>query len=155
MLNRESPSLNINGLTALIENGLFGQGAAAGGGPTGPPAGGSGESAGDQKQQKKKRYHDPNAPKRALTPFFLFMKHSRPKIAEEMGPNAAPGDVNDEGVRRWRSMDQAEKEVGAILSRVPFFFFIIIIFGRATPSDIMLTEYNQLYRDTRMNTRRT
>lgn len=78
---------------------------------------GSGESGG--KEKKRKRAHDPNAPKRALTPFFLFMQHKRPEIAKQLGGNTRPKDVSEEGTRRWQSMNEKEKEVRAI--RCPCF----------------------------------
>lgn len=59
----------------------------------------------------KKRQRDPNAPKRALTPFFLYMHHNRARIAEELGPTARPKEVADEGTRRWTEMPEAQKEV--------------------------------------------
>ena len=39
-----------------------------------------------EKKERKKRQHDPNAPKRPLTPFFLYMQTARPIITEDLGP---------------------------------------------------------------------
>ncbi|KAI9892690.1 MAG: hypothetical protein M1814_001110 [Vezdaea aestivalis] len=70
-----------------------------------------GDDAGDkgEKKKKKKRYHDPDAPKRPLTPYFLYMQSARALIAEDLGPNAKPGEVSNEGTARWQSMPEAEK----------------------------------------------
>ena len=42
----------------------------------------------EEKKSKKKRTHDPNAPKRPLTPYFLYMQTARPIIANDLGENA-------------------------------------------------------------------
>jgi len=55
--------------------------------------------------------HDPNAPKRALTPYFLYMQSARATIAKELGDSAKPKEVADEGTRRWTEMSPAEKSV--------------------------------------------
>jgi len=62
-------------------------------------------------KKRKRAPADPNAPKRALTPYFLYMQHNRSKIAEDLGGDARPKDVADEGTRRWQSMEPAQKEV--------------------------------------------
>ena len=84
----------------LLENGLLGR--------LSSPAV---KSDPGEKKRKKRRAHDPNAPKRALTPYFLFMKSNRARIAEELGSSATAGDVNDEGLKRWHNMPADEKEV--------------------------------------------
>jgi hypothetical protein len=66
--------------------------------------------AGETKTQKKKRAHDPNAPKRPLTPYFLYMQTARPIIAEDLGPDVAKGAVSTEGVKRWNAMAVADKQ---------------------------------------------
>jgi hypothetical protein len=66
---------------------------------------------GETKTQKKKRAHDPNAPKRPLTPYFLYMQTARPIIAEDLGPDVAKGAVSTEGVKRWNAMAAADKQV--------------------------------------------
>lgn len=73
-------------------------------------------AAGETKAQKKKRAHDPNAPKRPLTPYFLYMQTARPIIAEDLGPDVAKGAVSAEGVRRWNAMAAADKQVSKHLS---------------------------------------
>jgi len=63
------------------------------------------------KKKRKRAKHDPNAPKRALTPYFLYMQTARSQIARELGPNAKPKEVADEGTRRWSSMKDEDKAV--------------------------------------------
>lgn len=69
-----------------------------------------GADAGGQKKRKRGRV-DPNAPKRALTPYFLYMQHNRPRISADLGENARPKEVADEGTRRWQTMPDEEKEI--------------------------------------------
>ncbi|KAH8700547.1 hypothetical protein BGW36DRAFT_374386 [Talaromyces proteolyticus] len=64
-----------------------------------------------EKKKRKRVAHDPNAPKRALTPYFLYMSHNRAAIAEEMGSDAKPKDVAEEGTKRWAEMPESEKGV--------------------------------------------
>lgn len=64
---------------------------------------------GDEKKERKKRSHDPNAPKRPLTPYFLYMQTARAIIASDLGADAPKGAVQDEGQRRWASMEPKEK----------------------------------------------
>jgi hypothetical protein len=63
------------------------------------------------KKKRKRAKHDPNAPKRALTPYFLYMQSARSQIAKELGEHAKPKEVADEGTRRWGSMSPGEKAV--------------------------------------------
>ncbi|KAK3996884.1 hypothetical protein QBC44DRAFT_123360 [Cladorrhinum sp. PSN332] len=72
-------------------------------GPQQPPAG-------EEKKERKKRTHDPNAPKRPLTPYFLYMQTARPIIASDLGEGAPKGAVQEEGQRRWSVMDPNEKQ---------------------------------------------
>lgn len=65
----------------------------------------------EEKKERKKRTHDPNAPKRPLTPYFLYMQTARPIIANDLGQDAPKGAVQEEGQRRWASMTPAEKNV--------------------------------------------
>jgi hypothetical protein len=67
--------------------------------------------AGDDKKERKKRQHDPNAPKRPLTPFFLYMQTARPIIAADLGSDFAKGAVSAEGTRRWSTMSLEDKQV--------------------------------------------
>ncbi|KAI1331044.1 hypothetical protein F5Y16DRAFT_362008 [Xylariaceae sp. FL0255] len=64
---------------------------------------------GEEKKERKKRTHDPNAPKRPLTPYFLYMQTARPIIASDLGADAPKGAVQEEGQRRWSSMTPGEK----------------------------------------------
>lgn len=74
-----------------------------------PQSPGAKSEAGPKK--RKRAPADPNAPKRALTPYFLYMQHNRSKISGDLGENARPKEVADEGTRRWQSMPDEEKEV--------------------------------------------
>jgi len=71
----------------------------------------AGEPAASDKKERKKRQHDPNAPKRPLTPFFLYMQTARPIIATDLGAEAAKGAVSAEGTRRWGTMAADDKQV--------------------------------------------
>lgn len=71
---------------------------------------GAKSEAGGRKKRKRAPV-DPNAPKRPLTPYFLYMQNNRPKIAEDLGSEAKPKAIADEGTRRWQEMDLKEKEV--------------------------------------------
>lgn len=62
-------------------------------------------------KKRKRAPHDKNAPKRALTPFFLFLQTARSKIAEELGEGKTAKEVQDEGGRRWREMTDDDKSV--------------------------------------------
>ncbi|KAH6657355.1 hypothetical protein BKA67DRAFT_555059 [Truncatella angustata] len=63
----------------------------------------------EEKKERKKRQHDPNAPKRPLTPYFLYMQTARPIIANDLGQDAPKGAVQEEGQRRWAAMTPLEK----------------------------------------------
>lgn len=67
----------------------------------------------EEKKERKKRQHDPNAPKRPLTPYFLYMQTARPIIAVDLGDGVPKGAVQEEGQRRWASMSVQEKLVSA------------------------------------------
>ncbi|KEY71138.1 hypothetical protein S7711_00960 [Stachybotrys chartarum IBT 7711] len=64
----------------------------------------------EEKKERKKRTHDPNAPKRPLTPYFLYMQHARSIIANDLGAEAPKGAVQEEGQRRWAHMTPREKQ---------------------------------------------
>lgn len=66
-------------------------------------------AGGEEKKERKKRVHDQNAPKRPLTPYFLYMQHARSVIAGDLGEDAPKGAVQTEGQRRWSQMSEAEK----------------------------------------------
>lgn len=86
----------------LGDNGLLGQSAATLA---------AGTEAGDGKKKRKRAPHDKHAPKRPLTPYFLYMQTARPIIRTELPSDHAPKDVADEGARRWAAMDVDEKGV--------------------------------------------
>ncbi|KAH8596643.1 hypothetical protein B0O99DRAFT_619520 [Bisporella sp. PMI_857] len=73
-------------------------------------AAGSPKAAGDKEevQKRKKRQHDPNAPKRPLTPFFLYMQTARPIIAQDLG-DVPKGQVSEEGTARWKALDDENR----------------------------------------------
>ena len=71
----------------------------------------------DGKKKRKRTPHDPNAPKRALTPYFLYMQSARATIAKELGDSAKPKEVADEGTRRWTEMSPGEKSVCSPIPR--------------------------------------
>ncbi|KGQ02016.1 hypothetical protein PAAG_11191 [Paracoccidioides lutzii Pb01] len=114
VLNRGPSTLDLGSITSslLLENGLLGgtRGLSPGGRPDALGAG-AGGAALPGKMKRKRAPHDPNAPKRALTPYFLYMQHNRATIAEELGANARPKEVADEGTRRWAEMTEEEKSV--------------------------------------------
>jgi hypothetical protein len=64
----------------------------------------------EQKKERKKRTLDPNAPKRPLTPYFLYMQTARPIIAADLGSGAPKRAVQEEGQRRWATMGGVEKQ---------------------------------------------
>ncbi|KAI8684826.1 HMG box domain-containing protein [Fusarium keratoplasticum] len=64
----------------------------------------------EEKKERKKRTIDPNAPKRPLTPYFLYMQHARSIIANDLGAEAPKGAVQEEGQRRWANMSPHEKQ---------------------------------------------
>ncbi|PYH78265.1 HMG box protein [Aspergillus uvarum CBS 121591] len=97
------PLLDLSHLTSGITGALYGSGARG----TSPGA----NADTDGKKKRKRAPPDPNAPKRALTPFFLYMQHNRSVIAKDLGPNAKPKEVSDEGTRRWAEMEESEKEI--------------------------------------------
>jgi hypothetical protein len=97
--------------TTLLENGLLGAGLPRHSSPpetTKPEVG--------DKKKRKRAPPDPNAPKRALTPYFLYMQHNRSQIASELGPQAKPKEVSDEGTKRWAEMPEDDKVVSLSLS---------------------------------------
>lgn len=83
------------------ENGLF-SGRLATPGPTGEQTEG---------KKRKRAPHDKNAPKRPVTPYFLYMQTARPLIGNQMEPGYTAKQVADEGTRRWNAMGQKEKDV--------------------------------------------
>jgi len=66
------------------------------------------KAAKPRKQFKKLK--DPEAPRRPLSPYMLFVKEERTKIVAEMGGMVAIGEVGKEMGRRWSLMDQQERK---------------------------------------------
>jgi hypothetical protein len=98
-------NIDANLTSILTESGLLGSRSADGAAPAAEP------EVVDGKKKRKRTPHDPNAPKRALTPYFLYMQSARGTIAKELGDSAKPKEVADEGTRRWTEMSPAEKSV--------------------------------------------
>ncbi|KAL8793283.1 MAG: hypothetical protein Q9195_004143 [Heterodermia aff. obscurata] len=65
--------------------------------------------AGESKKRKRAP-HDKNAPKRPVTPYFLYMQTARSIIASEMPAGHTAKQVADEGTRRWLNMSEEEKK---------------------------------------------
>jgi hypothetical protein len=102
-------ALDSNLTNILSESGLL---TGAPGSSAGPALIGTGtEEVVEGKKKRKRTPHDPNAPKRALTPYFLYMQSARAQIARELGDQAKPKEVADEGTRRWTEMPANEKAV--------------------------------------------
>ncbi|KAF2435599.1 hypothetical protein EJ08DRAFT_645877 [Tothia fuscella] len=85
--------------TSAVTNFLTGGGLATSGGP-----------AKKEKKKRVKKEKDPNAPKRPLTAFFLYSTNARNVVKNDLGATATPVLVNDEILRRWKSMDEAGKK---------------------------------------------
>ena len=66
---------------------------------------------GGENKKRKRAPHDKNAPKRPVTPYFLYMKTARGEIAKEMTPGHSAKEVADEGTKRWLTMPPKEKQV--------------------------------------------
>ncbi|KAL8959317.1 MAG: hypothetical protein Q9193_003799, partial [Seirophora villosa] len=88
------------------ENGLFNTGRLA----TPAPA----PEQGEGKKKRKRAPHDKNAPKRPVTPYFLYMSFARDGIAKSMGSGTSAKQVADEGTRRWNTMKDEEKQASFV-----------------------------------------
>lgn len=95
-----------------------------------PPVAVVAAPAADEKKERKKRTHDPNAPKRPLTPYFLYMQTARPIIANDLGPEAPKGAVQEEGQRRWSTMNAHDKGVCIPLFSV-FIYSVTLPYGNS------------------------
>lgn len=60
--------------------------------------------------KRKRKPHDPNAPKRALTSYFLFMSVNKPLI-KEMHPDWSAQQISDESEKRWSNISEQERAV--------------------------------------------
>jgi len=61
-----------------------------------------------RKGKKEKKVKDPNAPKRPMSAYFLFMNAYRPKVKKE-NPDFGIGDIAKELGRQWAEIAPAEK----------------------------------------------
>ncbi|KAH8879055.1 hypothetical protein GQ53DRAFT_834470 [Thozetella sp. PMI_491] len=52
-----------------------------------------------EKKECKKYTHDPNPPKRPLTPYFLYIQTGRPIITNDLSQDMPKGAVQDENQR--------------------------------------------------------
>lgn len=77
-----------------------------------------------ENKKRKRAPHDKNAPKRALTPFFLYLQGSRQALAAELGPGKTAKEVQDEGGRRWRGMNDEDKKVSLPMMLRPSSVFL-------------------------------
>merc|ERR1711982_255690 len=72
-----------------------------------PPKGKRGRpKKGEEKKQRKKK--DPNAPKRPMSAYFLFMNATRPTVRKE-NPDASIGDVAKILGKMWREIEPEDK----------------------------------------------
>merc|ERR1712210_194654 len=72
-----------------------------------PPKGKRGRpKKGDEKKQRKKK--DPNAPKRPMSAYFLFMNATRPTVRKE-NPDASIGEVAKILGKMWGEIEPADK----------------------------------------------
>jgi hypothetical protein len=110
VLGEHGAALDVDSVAAKLgENPLFKLGEPSNRAPS--PAKSVVADAPADKKERKKRQHDPNAPKRPLTPFFLYMQTARPIIAADLGADVAKGAVSQEGTRRWGTMAEEDKKV--------------------------------------------
>ena len=68
-----------------------------------------------RKTNRPYKKRDPNAPKRPLTSFFLFLKHARPVIKadlqEQTGQTVNHKTISEEATRRFKGLSQEERAV--------------------------------------------
>ncbi|KAL2351116.1 hypothetical protein BJ546DRAFT_359096 [Cryomyces antarcticus] len=64
---------------------------------------------GKPKRKRNYKARDPNAPKRPLTAYFLYLQTARPIIKKDLGEDAKPGDVAQEATKRWKAMPDSEQ----------------------------------------------
>ena len=67
--------------------------------------------AADGGAKRKRKPHDPNAPKRALTSYFLFMRDNKPLI-KEANPDWTAAQISAESEKRWVNISEDDKTVG-------------------------------------------
>merc|ERR1712127_845951 len=71
-----------------------------------PPKSKRGRPKGGEKKQRKKK--DPNAPKRPMSAYFLFMNAQRPQVRKE-NPDASIGEVAKIMGKLWGEIEPADK----------------------------------------------
>lgn len=64
-----------------------------------------------KRAKKEKKEKDPNEPKRPLTIYFLYAASARPIVKSDLGPDAQPGQIEQEIHRRWQALSDTEKSV--------------------------------------------
>ncbi|MCJ1320422.1 hypothetical protein MMC15_005761 [Xylographa vitiligo] len=64
--------------------------------------------AADGGAKRKRKPHDPNAPKRALTSYFLFMRDNKPLI-KEANPDWTAVQISAESEKRWVNISEDDK----------------------------------------------
>merc|ERR1712088_238500 len=75
-----------------------------------PPKGKRGRpKSGEEKKQRKKK--DPNAPKRPMSAYFLFMNENRPTVRKE-NPDASIGEVAKILGKMWEAEKAAYAKKG-------------------------------------------
>ncbi len=74
---------------------------------------------GESKKRKRAGY-DKNAPKRPVTPYFLYMQTARLQIAAEMAPSYTAKEIANEATRRWKEMKPEEREVSPLPHAVTY-----------------------------------
>jgi len=80
------------------------------------PAATAAAAGGEAGAKRKRKPHDPNAPKRALTSYFLFMQDHKPQI-KEANPDWTAAQISAESEKRWENITDEEKAVS--LSQAP------------------------------------
>lgn len=63
------------------------------------------------KRKRTVKPKDPNAPKRPLTAYLLYLEEMRPIIQQDLGEGQKRGDISAEGTRRWHLLTSAEQQV--------------------------------------------
>lgn len=61
-------------------------------------------------KRKSKKEKDPNAPKRPLTAYFLFMGDERAKV-KASNPDFTIAEISKELGERWKTLDAGKKEM--------------------------------------------
>lgn len=91
-----------------IEQGLLTQGTHAEL-PSFPKLGAAADNKAKPKKQKKPR--DPNAPKKPVTAFFLYLAENREATAKQMPPDTKPGEIQNRNKEIWNTLPKEEQDV--------------------------------------------